>query len=126
MTSRTVPTLLLASLIAGAAFSTSAQTASISTGDAAVQGQQDENGSLAAGFDSNAEPRIDRHCLRQTGSRIVARANTTRARAASNRGGAQGRQCVAANGRVYSREDLERTGEVDIADALRKLDPAIH
>ncbi|MGY1425473.1 hypothetical protein [Lysobacter sp. A289] len=33
--------------------------------------------------------------------------------------------CVNANGRVYSRSDLSRTGEVDLADALRKLDPAI-
>lgn len=34
--------------------------------------------------------------------------------------------CVSASGRAYSRSDLERTGEVDIADALRKRDPAIH
>jgi len=126
MTSRTVTTLLLASLIAGAAFSTSAQTVSISAADEAAQAQQDEGASVAAGLDSNAGPRIDRHCLRQTGSRIVPRANSTRARTASNRDEMQARQCIAANGRVYSREDLERTGEVDIADALRKLDPSIH
>ena len=126
MTSRTVTTLLLASLIAGAAFSTSAQTVSISAADEAAQAQQHDDGSVAVGFDSNAGPQVDRHCLRQTGSRIVARANTTRARAASNRDASQGRQCVAANGRVYSREDLERTGEVDIVDALRKLDPSIY
>lgn len=34
-------------------------------------------------------------------------------------------ECIAANGRVYSREDLERTGQTDIADALRRLDPSI-
>lgn len=57
----------------------------------------------------------DRYCLRATGSRIVERAN------------ARGvRRCTVASGRVYSRDDLDRTGEVDIAEALRRLDTSIH
>ncbi len=55
----------------------------------------------------------DTHCLKQTGSRIAPRADK------------QGRKCVSANGRSYSKEDLDRTGEIDLADALRRLDPAI-
>lgn len=57
----------------------------------------------------------DRFCLRATGSRIVERAN------------ARGvRRCTVASGRVYSRDDLDRAGgAVDIADALRRLDPSI-
>ena len=81
----------------------------------------------AAGFDASEKRGFNRHCLRQTGSRITTRANAPRAGAASATNGQQrNKRCVAANGRVYSREDLDRTGEVDIADALRKLDPAIY
>lgn len=58
---------------------------------------------------------IDAHCLRETGSRIRLR---DRAPAARCHGFAAGR--------AYTREDLDRTGEVDIADALRRLDPAIY
>ncbi len=56
----------------------------------------------------------DRDCMRYTGTRITTRAMRE-----------QGKDCVVANGRVHSRADLERTGQVDIAQALRRLDPAI-
>jgi hypothetical protein len=56
----------------------------------------------------------DRYCLRQTGTRIGSR-NTS----------SKDQKCTGAMGRSYTREDLERTGDVNIADALRKLDPAI-
>lgn len=58
------------------------------------------------------EPQVDRNCLRDTGTRIRARAGE--------------RRCTAFAGRVYSREDIEGTGEVDLASALRRLDTAIH
>jgi hypothetical protein len=93
-------------LLAGTAF---AQT---SVGvDARVSAQAD------ARAQEDAASRTDRYCLRETGTRIAAvrRADT---RAARDR-------CVASNGRVYSREDLDSTGRVDIADALRALDPSI-
>lgn len=54
----------------------------------------------------------DRHCLKNTGTRIRARAG-------------ERPRCSAFAGRAYSRDDLERTGRVDIADALRTLDPSI-
>lgn len=53
----------------------------------------------------------DRNCLRETGTRI-------RARNAE-------RRCTAFAGRVWTREDLGRTGHVDIASALRTLDVSI-
>lgn len=53
----------------------------------------------------------DRICLRETGTRIQRRDRKD--------------QCVNANGRSYTREDLDRTGDVNLADALRRLDPAI-
>lgn len=72
---------------------------------------------------ADAKPAVDRNCMQYTGSRIVARHNATRS--ANLRHDKAKPRCVAANGRVYSRDDIERTGEVDIADALRKLDPSI-
>ena len=62
---------------------------------------------------------IDRYCVRQTGTRIDVRDDRDDKTAAFRDG------CIAAGGRVYTREDIESTGEVDLADALRKLDPAI-
>jgi hypothetical protein len=61
-----------------------------------------------------AKDRIaDRNCLRHTGSRLIDRTRGER-------------KCAMASGRAYSREDLDRTGSTDLADALRRLDPAIH
>lgn len=57
----------------------------------------------------------DVFCLRHTGSRIPMRADRRTGK----------KDCVAASGRAYTRDDLGRTGEIDLADALRKLDPAI-
>ncbi len=52
----------------------------------------------------------DRLCPRDTGTRIVARA--------------QRKQRCTEFGRVYTHDDLQRTGSVDLGDALRKLDPS--
>lgn len=57
------------------------------------------------------EAEIDRHCLRETGTRLRHRAGE--------------RRCTAFSGRVWTREDLQRTGHVDLADALRTLDVSI-
>ena len=68
---------------------------------------------------SRAKPKKadDRFCSQETGSRIVAARN---ARSKSDE-----KDCVATGGRVYTRDDIEATGSVDIKDALRKLDPSI-
>lgn len=58
----------------------------------------------------------DRFCIKETGSRVVA----TR-----NRSKKSDQECVSAAGRVYTREDIERTGSPDVRDALRRLDPSI-
>lgn len=60
---------------------------------------------------ASAEPaagRLPRHCLGHTGTRIPR---------------AQARCSV--GGRVYTREDLERSGGMDIGDSLRRVDPRI-
>lgn len=67
-----------------------------------------------------------RDCMRYTGSRIVATRNRNAEGVEVDDVDQLDRDdCVSANGRVYSQEDLRRTGATDIADALRRLDPAI-
>jgi hypothetical protein len=39
--------------------------------------------------------------------------------------GSPGSCVVGAHGRAYSRDDLERTGQTDVAQALQQLDPSI-
>ena len=54
----------------------------------------------------SATPKAD--CL-QTGTRILLKAG----------------ECSAATGRVYTKDELDRTGQTDTAEALRQLDPSI-
>jgi hypothetical protein len=62
------------------------------------------------------EAHVERLCLRETGTLIRPRAGRT-----PRRGDCPSMQA----GRVYTREDLRATGEIDMADALRKLDTSI-
>ena len=55
----------------------------------------------------------DRNCLKHTGSRVI-------------RADSKGRKCANATGRAYNRDDIDRTGAVDLQDAIRRLDPAVH
>lgn len=55
----------------------------------------------------------DRSCLKETGSRLAPRPDS------------KGRKCVNATGRSYTKEDVDRTGAIDLKDALRRLDPAV-
>jgi hypothetical protein len=101
-------TLLGALVVAGAAQAAQPQGTQVqATAQATASVPQDE----ARKPDAN-----DRYCLRHTGTRIAMRTDRRKPRACTN----------AAFGRGYSREDLDRTGEIDIAAALRKLDPAIY
>lgn len=51
-----------------------------------------------------------KHCLRDTGSRLPRKSD----------------DCVAANGDVLTREDLQQTGSINTADAIRRLSPSMH
>lgn len=100
------------------------------------------SGSRAAAVQSELTERDSRaNCMRYTGSRIV-QSRAERAKRARRGGQADSNSaesdkgdervaslepdsCVSANGRVYSRSDLQRTGAVDLADALRMLDSSI-
>lgn len=111
--------LLAAALLSACAFAAAAQSA---PADAAAPAGSAQTGSVtsdapresSAANDSTQaaakNPRRDPTCLTQTGSRVQARGNTT----------------CAGYGRSYSREDLDHTGEVDVGQALRKLDPRLY
>ena len=101
--------LLAAGVLGAAAFAVSAEPPVQSEADARAQAQ------LEAEAEAEVQKDADRNCMRYTGTHIQTRAMREK-----------GKDCVIAHGRVYSREDLERTGELDIADALRRLDTSIY
>lgn len=85
---------------------------------------QDDAHRKAAAEETLAERDARVDCIRYTGTRIVRRAPERDA--TDDKVGELDRDdCVAIGGRVYSQEDLRRTGKTDVADALRMLDPAI-
>lgn len=83
---------------------------------AQAQQHQEEEEEEARGRGERASA-SDRFCIRETGSRVTASRNARSRRAEQ--------ECVGAGGRVHTREDIERTGSVDVKDALRRLDPSI-
>ncbi len=67
-----------------------------------------------------AKPQTARTCLTMTGSRVTANRNLRAVRE-----GRAERECANGTGRAYSNDDIERTGQINIADALRTLDTGI-
>jgi len=105
--------LLIAAALCGLCFAANAQNVSISA-DAG-----DRTDSQMQRDDARED---DRFCLRETGSRITRHSQRRDAQHRRDRD----RDCVSFNGRVYTREDLDSTGVIDIADALRRLDTSIY
>lgn len=99
---------LLTALLAGAAFALAAP--------ATVLAQAHEPEEAAPASKKKGDP-DDRFCIRETGSRVTATRNQSKK---------SDQECVNASGRVYTREDIERTGSADVRDALRRLDPSIY
>jgi hypothetical protein len=119
---RMTPTLIAACLLA-TTFVVSAQSAPATEAAAPAQadaqlaaqadlGQADATASNVPGDKLAAQTPYN--CLQYTGSRI---------RTADRKTGKPA--CAQGPGRSYGRDDLDRTGQVDIADALRRLDPSI-
>ncbi|HVI58489.1 MAG TPA: hypothetical protein VM619_06385 [Luteimonas sp.] len=105
--------LLLVLLVGGFASAASAQSAPVD--------QSLEPGAAAIGAQASDADHKDPNCLRETGSRLTAVQNQRAARA-----GKPADKCANAIGRAYDREDIDRTGAIDVRDALRKLDTSIH
>lgn len=75
-----------------------------------------------AGSDASGAPHLaqaDRYCVKKSGSLFMVEND----RGDNTRGFND--VCINAGGRVYTREDIRSTGETDLAQALRKLDPSI-
>jgi hypothetical protein len=109
--------LLLAALLASAAFATSAQ----SVGTATQPTVQDDLHSDVATRDVR-----DHTCLRETGSLISTAQNQRALRRARAQHDATVDVKCAGFGRAYTQDDIRRTGAVNLSDALRQLDPSIH
>lgn len=110
--------LLTACLLGSIAFAAGAQDAPPAEVDAQAetraQVESDQQVAEAQTEDkTDADARKD--CLRYTGSHLATRTLERK-----------GKDCVIANGRVYTSEDIQRTGQTNLADALRMLDPAIY
>ncbi|HZH44701.1 MAG TPA: hypothetical protein VEY50_11530 [Lysobacter sp.] len=85
--------------------------ASVAFGAAAANTAPQTPSDDSAAAKAEPDKHVDRNCLRYTGSRLVHRDRDGR--------------CAAAAGRVYTRDDIDSTGAVNIGDALRRLDPSI-
>ena len=112
---RTLIAVCLAGLLGGGA--AMAQTAPTSAQDDAAQApavDQTQAQEAAAQTDAADKKPFNRNCLRETGSRIRARDPATGKRT-----------CIAEPGNAYSKDDIDSTGQVDLAKALRQLDPAV-
>ncbi|MBS0431338.1 MAG: hypothetical protein JSS21_02875 [Proteobacteria bacterium] len=98
-------------LAGGFAANAMAQDATAQTG-ASTSVSADQNataeGKVAVGTRTVPAPG-DRNCLRDTGSHIP-----------PPKGG-----CLPVAGRSYSHEDIQRTGQTDIGQALQQLDPSV-
>jgi hypothetical protein len=105
--------ILLAILLTAFAGAAVAQTVTVTK----ETGEAETLETTAAETDKPRE--LSRTCLRGTGSRITAAQNAR----AEKEGKPQ--RCAPAFGRVYTQEDILRTGQTDIYDALRMLDPSI-
>lgn len=99
--------ILIAVLLTFGAGAAMAQTASVSV----------SAGKGASAVSAADQKDADAFCLRQTGSHV--RSVTPKAH------GDRAVECASEPGRVYSREDIERTGAISTSDALRRLDPSI-
>ncbi|MBN8211716.1 MAG: hypothetical protein J0M09_02260 [Xanthomonadales bacterium] len=114
--------LLLAALLTFLAGAAVAQTVTVTTEAGEVETVQtteatETTETTAAETTAPREPA--RTCLRSTGSRVTAAQNVR----ATKDGKPQ--RCAPVSGRVYTSEDIARTGQVDIHEALRMLDPSI-
>ena len=111
--------LALTAALVGLAFAASAQTAapaatdSVAPQTATAPAETTDEASASQNKATAKDEAADRNCLKHTGSRLI-------------RADSKGRKCAVATGRAYNRDDIDRTGAVDLRDAIRRLDPAVH
>jgi hypothetical protein len=113
-------TLLAAALLSLSCFAAQAADAAVDQHAANQAGQVD------AAKPTAAQQEIEPNCLRYTGSLIIAAQNRRNERrsAGSDASKASRPACNGCPGQSYTREDIQRTGATNAADAIRRLDPA--
>jgi hypothetical protein len=117
--------ILFAAALAGIAFAASAQN----TGAASAQGVgMTTQPTVEDPIRDDATTRDvrDHHCLRETGSLITTSRNQRALREARAKGEPTVTVPCADYGRAYTQDDINRTGAIDLSEALRQLDPTIH
>ena len=109
----TLPAILPAMLACTFALGASAQDATVA---AEVDAEAQAKTAQSTEDTGNQDRIADRHCLRATGSRIVAMQNV--------KADAADKLCaVEPGGRVHTAEDIQHTGAASLGDALRRLEP---
>lgn len=110
----TLTTALVAVLAVAASFAAGAQTAAVQADANTPVAQVDAQAQAVAQTDT-PKPLNQERCLRETGSLIRQRDKDGKP------------ACIQqVPGRSYSSEDIQRTGQADLADALRTLDSSIY
>ncbi|MFC4762426.1 hypothetical protein [Dyella koreensis] len=109
-----IATTLLVALGSASAFAQSTQATSTDARTHRVEGLETspykpDPANANDKTDKSAAKVNDRNCLRETGSLIKAKKG----------------KCLPIAGRVYTKDDIDRTGERDLGPALEKLDPSI-
>ena len=107
--------VLLAGLLAGVAFSASAQVG--------VTTQPTVQDTLHP--DLATRDVRDHNCLRETGSLITTAQNQQTLRRARARGDARVEVKCAGYGQAFTRDDIRSTGASNLSDALRQLSPIV-
>jgi hypothetical protein len=108
--------VLLAGLLAGVAFSASAQVGV--TTQPTVQDTLHPNMATRDVRDHN--------CLRETGSLVTTAQNQKTLHNARAQGAATVEVKCAGYGQAFTQDDIRSTGATNISDALRQLSPIIH
>lgn len=130
-TARTMRLGLLAALCA-CSFAATAQSADpaqnpAQSPDQAAVPEQQESVAVATINDGD-EPATHPFCLRSTGTHIKLddRKQDGGNQADDNQAEGDAPDCVIASGHVLTREELERSGAINITEALQRLSPVIY
>jgi hypothetical protein len=117
---KTTSAIAVAFALSVFAIAASAQTVTVHDDAAKDTAAPAEATQTDAAATEPAKPQIASTCLTLTGSRVTAHRNLRAVRE-----GRPERECANGTGRVYSDDQIERTGQRSIADALRTLDTGI-
>jgi len=114
------PVVAFATVVLGmCAFGAAAQSVSADAQARAQVAPAQSDAALSADAQAQSDVATNKHasnvgCVKETGTNIRPRDPKT------------GKALCVGPGRTYSREQIDRTGQTDLADALRRLDPSVH